>query len=413
MTGDAKTLVYHRGELLKRFADAGLEVVGGASEDLAHVREFLGALGGRYEALPISRSSLDPRDDWRMIRAVWKWLRAERPDHFFAYTIKSVAYGCVLARMAGVPRVHALVPGLGYAFTPDGTWKQRVVHVMSRLLYSLALRCVDAVFLQNHDDERLLRKTRVVPPRVPIHVTMGSGVQLDAFPYRETRSGERIRKEGLRFVLVTRLLRNKGVCEYAQAAALIRARWPRSEFLLVGPADPSPDGVPAEEVARWQAEGWIRYDGEQRDIAAVLREADVFVLPTYYREGVPRSTLEALSTGMPVITTGAVGSRETILTGEDTGARAGAEVVRGRNGWLIPVRNVRALAQACEEALERPEELREMGRQSRRLAEETFDVRRVNRLVLEVMGLSRRGTGKEEECVPIRFLPMPENANRG
>ena len=180
LTGDGKTLVYHRGELLKRFAEADLEVVGGAAEDLPHVRTFFESFGGRYQVLPISRSSLNPVDDWRMIRALWTWIRAERPDHFFAYTIKSVVYGCVVARLLGVPRVFALVPGLGFAFTPDGTWKQRVVHVMSRLLYSVALRCVDAVFLQNQDDRQLLRQTGVIPERIPVHVTLGSGVQLAA-----------------------------------------------------------------------------------------------------------------------------------------------------------------------------------------------------------------------------------------
>lgn len=397
LTGDGKTLVYHRGELLKRFADAGLEVVGGASEELPHVRKFLASFGGRYQVLPISRSSLNPVDDWRMIRALWKWMREERPDYFFAYTIKSVCYGCLVAKMLGVPRIFALVPGLGFAFTPDGTWKQRLVHVMSRFLYSVALRCVNAVFLQNHDDERLLRETRVIPARVPIHVTMGSGVPLDEFPFRETRSGEQIRNEGMRFVLVTRLLRNKGVCEFAQAAERVRQRWPKAEFLLVGPPDPSPDGVPAGDVNDWHQRGVTRYEGERRDIANVLRSADVFVLPTFYREGVPRSTLEALSTGLPVITTDAVGSRETILDASSPGSEEKG-IARGKNGWLVPVKDVPALVQACEAALERPEDLADMGRQSRRLAEQTFDVRRVNRLILDVMGLREGSDENREFC---------------
>lgn len=396
LTGDGKTLVYHRGELLKRFAEAGLEVVGAAAEDLPHVHQFFESFGGRYRVLPIARSSLNPVDDWRMIRALWAWIGAERPDYFFAYTIKSVVYGCVVARLLGVPRVFALVPGLGFAFTPDGSWKQRLVHVMSRLLYSVALRCVNAVFLQNHDDKQLLRQTGVIPERVPVHVTLGSGVQLEEFPFRETRGAEQIRAEGLRFILVTRLLRNKGVCEFAQAAARVRERWPGAEFLLVGPPDPSPDGVSLAEVTRWHEEGTIRYLGERRDIANVLRAADVFVLPTYYREGVPRSTLEALATGMPVITTAAVGSRETIRLPEEPQPQGSGGVVRGKNGWLIPVKDPAALARACEEALGQPERLVEMGRESRLFAEESFDVRRVNRLILEVMGL----TGREPRHEP-------------
>jgi len=393
VTGDAKTLVYHRGELLREFAAAGLEVIGGAAEELPHVSAYFASLGGRYRALPLARRSLNPLDDGRTFLGLCRWMREERPDGFFAYTIKAVVYGCVAARLAGVPRVYALVPGLGYAFTPDGSWKQRLVHLASRVLYALSLRCVDGVFLQNHDDETLLRDLGVIPRRIPTWVTLGSGVDLERFPCRDAQVGADRSPGALRFLLVTRLLRNKGVAEHAAAAAAVQQRWPQAEFRILGPLDPGPGGVSESEVRAWENQGSIRYLGESRDVASHMRDCDVFVLPTYYREGVPRSTLEALATGLPVITTDSVGSRETIRMGLADAPGKGGGVRRGANGWLIPTRDVESLAAACEKALGEPTAgLAEMGRQSRWFAEERFDVRRVNRTICEAMGL-----GKEDD----------------
>ncbi|MEM7013138.1 MAG: glycosyltransferase family 4 protein [Verrucomicrobiota bacterium] len=384
LTGDAKTLIYHRGELIKSFAAQGLKVVAAASQDLDYVSKFMMAQGGHYRTVNLDRTSLNPLHDIKAILSIQRLIRQEKPDIIFSYAIKSVIYGSILAKLNGVAHRYALVPGLGYAFTPDGTWKQRFVCWASTALYSLALRCVDKVFLQNHDDDKLLRERNILPTRIPSHVTLGSGVKLDEFQYqqRDFQSGP------LRCVLVTRLLRKKGVVEFAEASRLLKDRECDIQFDLVGPLDSSPDGIPAEQVRNWEEEGLLTYHGETRDVASFLNQAHIFVLPTYYREGVPRSILEALSSGLAIVTTDAVGSRETVrLTKSGRIEKEnGADVIQGENGFLVRPHSADAVAQVLQLMNGNRARVAELGRASRMLAEQQFDVRRVNAGILNQMG---------------------------
>lgn len=403
LTGDPETLVHQRGELLRAFARAGMEVVAVAGQDLTHVRGYLYSIGCSYRALKIERNGLNPFSDFQAILAIWRLLKSEKPDYIFSYTIKPVIYGSVVARLCGVPNIYALIPGLGYAFTPDGGWKQRLIGAASALLYSAALRCVDKVFLQNYDDERYLRDRRILPKSVPSCVTRGSGVDLGQFPSRDLRADADLLARRVRFVLVSRLLRKKGIAEYVEAAKLLKQRNTGIEFDLVGPLDPSPDGFSAAEVRAWEKEGLIQYHGPTRDVSSYLSRAHVFVLPTYYREGVPRCILEALSTGLPIVTTDSVGSRETVRltrTGELERAQ-GATVMQGENGVLVRPRDPRALAEALQQLLNDPARLAVMGRASRALAESEFDVRQVNAVILREMGFT-------SESVEDRLPPLED-----
>jgi glycosyltransferase involved in cell wall biosynthesis len=179
------------------------------------------------------------------------------------------------------------------------------------------------------------------------------------------------------FLLMARLLREKGIGEYAAAARAVRRDHPDTRFVLLGGLDPNPHGLRAEEVQAWVDEGLLEWPGHVDDVSGVLADSSVYVLPSYYREGVPRSTQEALAAGRPVITTDSVGCRETVID--------------GRNGFLIPVRDVEALAGAMRRFIERPALLASMGRESHLLAEERFDVRRINAVMLGHMGIERPG----------------------
>ncbi len=382
LTGDAKTLVYHRRNLLERLAALGFEVVGGAAEDDGQAAAFLRSIGGRFEALPIRRTSLNPCDDVRFLLAVENWIRRERPDFFFSYAIKSVVYGSIAARKCHVPRRFALVPGLGYAFTTDGSVKQKVVHLLSSLFYRLALPCNDLVLLQNSDDERLLRTKRLLPSSTPSCVTFGSGVDLEAFPARIAQD----KTVPVGFVLVSRMLESKGVNEFAAVARMARQEnWP-ARFTLAGSPEDGPGGIGKDRLKSWHEEGILDYRGSVRDVAGLLREHDVFVLPSYYREGVPRSILEALSTGLPIVTCQGVGTRETVRDASgDLLTLTDESIQRGSNGYLVRPRDVAALASALGRFLSSPEEIDEMGAASRRLAESLFDVDRVNERILQAM----------------------------
>ncbi|HCN28728.1 MAG TPA: glycosyltransferase family 1 protein [Verrucomicrobiales bacterium] len=400
LTADANTLVYHRGDLIRAFARAGCQVVTSAAEDYPHVRAYVEAAGGRHEPIRMVRSRVNPAKDWITWLDMFRLFRKERPDALFAYTIKSVVYGCVVARLAGVPRVYALLPGLGFTFVKPETLKQAVVQWISKALHRFALRRADVIFMQNRDDARLFEELRLLPAGVPVHVTAGSGVNLEEYPHRPMENDAALAAGRARFVLVSRLLISKGVRIFAEAARRVLARFPQAEFHLVGPFDPNPNRVGEAEVAQWVAEGTLTHHGMVRDVAALLETMHVFCLPTWYREGVPHATLEALATGRPVITTDSVGARECVRGAGPDGW--------GENGCLVPVRDVDAVVRAMERLLEDPTLIPRMGRASRRLAAEVFDVNFVNDIILRAMGLPASSVGVQLsgcETLPDRLKP--------
>jgi glycosyltransferase involved in cell wall biosynthesis len=391
LTADANTLVYHRGDLIREMAARGTQVVTSAAEDYPHARAFVESVGGRHRAIRMARSTVSLTRDWQTWGDIWKLFREEKPDALFAYTIKSVCYGCVIARLAGVKRIYALLPGLGLTFNNQHSLKGKVLSWVSRQLHRFALKQANVIFVQNADDEQLLRRQRILPRHVPVHVTAGSGVNLEEYAFDDPAQHLTDPHSPVRFVLVSRLLRSKGVELFAQAARAVRKDFPNAEFHLVGPFDPSPDRITEEEVRGWVEEGTLTHHGMVRDVASLLKKMDVFVLPTWYREGVPHATLEALSVGRAVITTDSVGARETVRLTEQgqKQRRSGFGVMEGENGFLIRPRDLDALCDAMRHVMLDRSALVPMGRASRRLAEDVFDVRKVNAIILRAMGLAQ------------------------
>ncbi|MDB6074445.1 MAG: hypothetical protein JWO89_2085 [Verrucomicrobiaceae bacterium] len=391
LTADANTLVYHRGDLIRDLAACGCDVVTSAAEDYPHVTKFVESVGGRHRSIRMVRSRISLTNDLDTFVDMWRLFRSEKPDALFAYTIKSVVYGCVVAAFAGVPRIYALLPGLGFTFVKPTTLKGKIVSFISRALHRFALKRADVIFMQNQDDFELLTDLRILPKGVPAFVTAGSGVNVDEFPHVPLAQDKVLAGGVVRFALVSRLLISKGVVVFAEAARRIKARHPNAEFHLIGPFDPNPNRVDESQVAQWVAEGLLTHHGMVRDVAGLLKDMHIFVLPTWYREGVPHATLEALSMGRPVITTDSVGARETVsLTAQGEAQRkASAPVREGSNGFLVEPQNVDAVVQAMEWYLQHPESIPAHGLESRRLAEEVFDVRIVNALILREMGLQQ------------------------
>ncbi len=285
----------------------------------------------------------------------------------FGYAIKPVIYGSLAARIAGVPRRFAMIEGLGYAFTPpDGRehLKRRALRGMVSILYATALRSPSRVFFLNGDDIDEFTRSHLVSPK-KASLLGGIGVELEKWPPAPPVT------RPVTFLLAARLLREKGIVEYATAARLVRSRHPEARFILLGGLDSNPGALSREEVESWSDD--VEWPGHVPDVRPWLARASVFVLPSYYREGVPRSTQEAMSMARPVITTDAPGCRET--------------VVDGVNGFLVPPRDPQALAEAMERFILHPELIERMGQASRRLAEERFDVRRANLRIMEEMGL--------------------------
>jgi glycosyltransferase involved in cell wall biosynthesis len=262
--------------------------------------------------------------------------------------------------------VVPVLAGLGYAYLPgDGAKRALLQRVMNRL-YARAFAASHGVIFHNGDDAQVLADAGIVPDALPVTVVRGSGVD----PAHYAEQPLPARDNGVTFLMIARLVRYKGVAEYCEAARLCRARGHEARWLLVGPAETGPAAFPPEEIARYaDAVTWL---GSSDDVRTYLRDAHVYVLPSY-GEGMPRTVLEALATGRPVITTDARGCRETVR--------------EGVNGHLVPTGDAEALAGAMSEFITRPERIPAMARESRKIAEAEFDVARVNAAMLKALGL--------------------------
>ena len=370
VSNNAWSLVHFRGELIKTMIAAGheLHVLAPGFEGAPEVAATLRSWSATPHAIEMSRAGLTPVQDLRLVFSLYRIFRDIAPDLVFGYTSKPVIYGTVAGWLAGVPNRFAMINGLGYAFTGEPRGKRRLVRWLLTVLYRFALKSAHGVFFQNPDDREDLRRLGVLGPQSTTIVVNGSGIDTAGYPQRPPLAGP------LSFLLIARLIADKGIREYAAAAKEIRKRFPDVEFHLIGGFDPNPSRITSAEVREWSQSGAILFHGYVDDVRGALENCSVYVLPSYYREGTPRSILEALSIGRPVITTDAPGCRETV---ED-----------GVNGFLVPPRDVNALAAAMEQFLTRPDLIDRMGTASRQRATEKYDVHKVNTAMLKAMGLA-------------------------
>lgn len=359
----ARSLINFRGELIKRMAGLGHEVFAAAPEE--GFAGELEALGASYLQYPLQRTGLNPFQDLKSLLALIKMMKKINPDVVLSYAIKPVIYGSLAACLAGVKRVYSMITGLGFVFVSGGV-KQRALQRVVSLMYKTAFRGNRVVFFQNPDDEKLFKDLGIIRGNTKTVLINGSGVDVDRYYFAP------VRKQPLSFLLIARLIRDKGIGEFIEAARLIKGRYPEVTFSLLGPYDSNPAGIKPDDVDVWVKEGVIEYLGRTDDVRSYIAGASVYVLPSY-REGTPRSVLEAMSMGRPVITTDAPGCRETVESGV--------------NGFWVPVRDVHALAGAMEKFVRNPDLIEQMGAKSRKIAEEKYDVHKVNRVILSAMGL--------------------------
>jgi glycosyltransferase involved in cell wall biosynthesis len=369
-------LINFREDLIKALVASGHQVTAMAAEVDQEVVAALAVMGVEFHSYPVQRNAMNPLKDIQTLLALRQAIDTIRPDIVLAYTVKPVVWGGLsLYGQAGI-QFYALIEGLGYAFQ-QGNLARQALTVMVAALYRMALSRAKWVIFLNPDNRDLFTTKKIID-QCKCCLINGIGVNLQRFPHTPLSVG------GVVFLTIGRLLREKGFWEYAQAAAIVRKSYPDVRFLVLGPEDPSPDGIPLAEVRQWEA---VEYLGETRDVRPYLAACHVYVLPSYH-EGVPRTVLEAMSMGRPIITTNAPGCRETIkLAQGQTLDKNSKEIIGGENGFLVPVKNVEKLAQAMEQFITHPELMQQMGRNSRKLAEEKYDVHKVNELILQTMGL--------------------------
>jgi glycosyltransferase involved in cell wall biosynthesis len=323
--------------------------------------------GFPYHYYPLSRG-LRPLSDAFALVALCRLLDRLHPKIVHAFDTKPGVYGCLAARLTGVEVVIGTVTGLGSLYTEDGL-RSKVVRGTYEKLQRLASRHSDLTIFQNRDDLDEFVTRRVVPPDKAALIA-GSGVPTDLLdPARisddqrqQVRASLGIPANTLLVTMVSRVIRSKGVEEFAAAAERLRSRFPDAHFLLVGPADrDSVDSFSADELAVLGRA--VQWQGARQDIPQVLATSDIFVLPSYLREGIPRVLLEAAAMGLPLITTDSPGCNDVV---ED-----------GVNGLLTPARNPVALSEAIARLLAQPDLRKRFGRASRQRAVERFDLERV------------------------------------
>lgn len=361
------SLIKFRGPLIEALIHAGYRVhvaVPGLDPE-SDIYSRLTELGVQVHDIALQRTGLNPLRDVGLVVELRRVMRAIKADYVMGYTIKPVIYGSIAAWMAGVPNRYALVTGLGYAFTGEPKGLRKVLRSVIQRLYRFALARTKKVFFQNPDDEALFRDLGLLPQVIPSCIVNGSGV--DVAEYDVAALPERPA-----FLLIARLLGDKGVREFAQAAALVKQHYPYVCFQLVGWIDDNPDAIRQQELDSWIAAGILVFLGKLSDVRPAIASCSVYVLPSY-REGTPRTVLEAMAMGRAIITTDAPGCRETVVDGD--------------NGYLVPVQDIQALADAMTALIESPDQIARMGVRSRLTAEEKYDVHKVNEKMLAEMGI--------------------------
>lgn len=358
-----RTVYNFRGDLIKEIQSKGYEVIvtGPNREGLEEIEK----LGVRFEQIELEKTGINILSDIKYIFKLWKLFKKEKPDVTLGYTIKPVIYGSIAAKLAGVKNINSMITGVGYVFTAE-TCKAKVIRLIVSILYRISFACSDGVIFQNPDDRKefldrgLLKeeKTRLVN---------GSGVNMERYKATEF-------PEDLTFFMLSRVLFSKGIREYLESAKTVKLQYPKTRFMLLGAVENMQDSMKNEDLKPYIDSGIIDYFGETDDVAKYYKQSTIYVLPSY-REGTPRTVLEAMAMGRPIITTDAPGCRET--------------VINGKNGFLVPVANVEALTEKMIWFINNTDKVSEMGDESKNLCKEKFDVKKVNKQMLKHMNIGR------------------------
>lgn len=365
--GFASSLINFRGPLLKRLVQ-DFQVFAAAPYIDDDIIEKVEAIGATCISTEFERTGLNPAKDLKALLKFRKQIKEIAPDYVLAYTIKPVVFGLKAAKFKGVKR-YALITGKGSGFD-ETNLKSKAIAKVVKGLYRDTLKSVDGVIFQNADDQAFFEQNGLLTNTVQRGVIEGTGVDMVHYRLKNEPSFP----EKVKFLFIARLIKEKGIPELVEAAKLLKKKGHDFEVQLLGWVDPNPGGISQKEVDELHSSGLVNYLGTTDDVRPYIEAADVFVLPTYYNEGLPRTIQEAMAMKKPIITTDHPGCRET--------------VEEGRNGFLIPTRDAQSLADAMERFIKEPEQVLIMGQQSHEMAKEKFDVNKINERLLKFMQLS-------------------------
>jgi len=357
-----RTVYNFRGDLIKEIIANGYEVVvtGPDRTDVDKIE----ALGARFKEIPMDKTGTSISSDLKYCENLTKFLKDEKPDAVLGYTVKPVVYGAIAAKRAGVKNINCLITGGGYTFVSRSA-KARILGLIVRNLYRIGLSSATHVIFQNKDDLREFCSKHLVNKKKCSCVN-GSGVNMEQFrpvPIPDEPT----------FFMLSRLLKSKGVGEYLEAARIVKKQYPQAKFKLLGKYEYiMQDAMDQDYIESFINDGIVERFEETDDVRPYYEMCSVYVLPSY-REGTPRTVLEAMAMGRPIITTDTQGCRETVKDGV--------------NGFLVAVKNSQAIAEKMIWFIEHPEAIQEMGQKSYQYAFKKFDVNKVNANMIRIMNL--------------------------
>lgn len=357
-----RTVYNFRGDLIREIIKRGYEVVvtGPDMTDVDRIEE----LGARFVEIPLNKNGTNVIDDFKYCLKLYWLFKQEKPDVTLGYTVKPIIYGAIAAHFAGVENINCMVTGVGYAFITK-TWKAKLIGMIVRILYRIGFGFSDHVIFQNRDDLKEFCQEKLVSLK-KCSVVHGSGINTEYYqpvPLPEQPV----------FFMLSRLLIRKGIQEYLEAAKTVKKKYPQAMFYLLGKYETEmQDAISKEEVEKFIKEGTIVRFDETDDVRPYYEMSSVYVLPAY-REGTPRTVLEAMAMGRPVITTDAPGCRGT--------------VVDGKTGYLVPVQDSAAIAEKICFFIDNPKLIEIMGKRSREYVQKNFDVKKVNENMIRIMEL--------------------------
>lgn len=357
----AKAHINFRGDLTKQIIDLGYDVSVIVPHDL--YKGELEKIGVNVIVLPYNKNSTSIFANLRTINQLFCIIKNEKPDKIFAYTIKPIILGSIAAHKAKVKEMYSMVTGLGHVYS-DNSLKVKIIRIVCGIGYKLAFRYNKKVIFQNQDDIDEVVKRRYLK-RSKCELVNGSGVNMNKFKRTP------IVKENV-FLMVSRVLREKGVIEYFEAARIMKEKYKdKVKFMFVGEIDKTNYAVDTEKLKHYYEQNIVEVIPETDDVAKYLKKCKVFVLPTYYREGVPRVNLEALSMGRPIITTCMPGCKETVIDKE--------------NGLFVKIKDVDDLVSKMEWMIKHPEKIEKMSDKSYELCKKKFEISIINKRMLEIL----------------------------
>lgn len=368
----ASNLIGFRYKLLKSLVASGIDVYAVAPADIRNIFEKMSEIGVKYEQLDYNKSSINPFKELGVIFAIMSIIKREVPDVMFSFMTKPVIYGSIAAKLCGVKHIQSMIEGLGYMFI-GRTIKQRILKYIALVLYWIALKCTNRVYFLNDDDKQYFEKHLVSPKKTKR--IFGIGIDLEKFFPVEHSKGN------LMFLFVGRLLVDKGIKEFIEAAKIVSAKYSQARFVIVGGADENPASLSSEEIAEYAKTTAIKFVGIQADVRPYLMECSALVLPSY-REGMPVSPMEAMASSRAVILTDVPGCRELIIRKSPSDTLDNG-VFEGRNGYMVEKGNSQAIAKAMIDLIENPHKIEAMGKEGRKFAEQFLDCNKINKILVD------------------------------